>query len=149
MTAWPSDGVLEDFSKDLVNSLDRRYLMTVSHPHLAEDMSREVRSLVCSYVQSGLVPADFFRWGIHMSEDGTKANLNMARKFSKYPMKEHEFREYVGRDPVNDDLKRVNCDKVGQPGHFLCGWCFLHEIPRFECGCIQDSEDDSFDCVER
>lgn len=51
-------------------------------------------------------------------------------------MKEHEFFTATGRLPEDDDLERVNCNKVGQAGHFCCGWCFPHNLPVFECGCI-------------
>lgn len=47
-----------------------------------------------------------------------------------------EFEQKVGRPPENDDLDRVNCDKHGLPGHYFCGWCEMHDKPRFECGCM-------------
>ena len=46
------------------------------------------------------------------------------------------FREVVGRDPVDDDLHRVNCLDGGKVGHYLCGWCGEHETPRFQCACL-------------
>jgi len=45
------------------------------------------------------------------------------------------FEAFLGRKPVDDDLHRVNCLKVGQVGHFMCGWCHDHGNPRYECGC--------------
>lgn len=48
-----------------------------------------------------------------------------------------EFTEKVGRAPVDDDLERSNCPTPGSAGHYCCGWCGIHDKPRFECGCIQ------------
>ena len=47
-----------------------------------------------------------------------------------------EFELRVGLPPKQDDLDRVNCEKVGTPGHVQCGWCWTHNRPRFECGCL-------------
>ena len=44
------------------------------------------------------------------------------------------FQQYTGRKPVNDDLERSNCDKVGEFGHFHCGWNHILNRPRFEVG---------------
>ena len=49
------------------------------------------------------------------------------------PMIAEQFRALTGRWPMHDDLERVNCDKVGQVGHFCCGWCERRGIPSFEC----------------
>jgi len=46
-----------------------------------------------------------------------------------------EFEAAMGRPPEFDDLERVNCDKVGEPGHRYCGWCNTHNKPNFACGC--------------
>jgi hypothetical protein len=35
--------------------------------------------------------------------------------------------------PAQDDLERVNCDKVGAFGHSQCGWCETHNRPRSYC----------------
>lgn len=47
-----------------------------------------------------------------------------------------EFERRTGAPPMNDDLDRVNCTRVGAVGHYLCGWCFTHDRPRASCGCI-------------
>lgn len=44
--------------------------------------------------------------------------------------------EMTDREPERDDLERVNCDKAGEFGHFMCGICAEHTKPRFECGCM-------------
>lgn len=44
------------------------------------------------------------------------------------------FRLRTRREPKNDDLERVNCNRVGEFGHFMCGWCPDHNAPRFHCG---------------
>lgn len=44
------------------------------------------------------------------------------------------FKHYTKRDPEQDDLERVNCKQVGQPGHYCCGWCHHCKCPVFECG---------------
>lgn len=46
-----------------------------------------------------------------------------------------EYRRLFWREPVQDDLERVRCTKAGQPGHWLCGVCDEHLLPRFVCGC--------------
>jgi hypothetical protein len=46
-----------------------------------------------------------------------------------------EFTKRFGREPVMDDLNRVNCPEAGDPGHYQCGVCEEHDKPRFMCGC--------------
>lgn len=46
-------------------------------------------------------------------------------------MTSEEFRSRFGRDPENDDLDRVNCEKAGLRGHKSCGLC-QHGLPRFQ-----------------
>ena len=48
---------------------------------------------------------------------------------------EEEFLKKTGGDPVNDDLDRCNCLHAGESGHTACGWCDIHDLPRFQCGC--------------
>lgn len=50
---------------------------------------------------------------------------------------EEVFKKTCGRKPIQDELIRVNCPRVGEVGHFLCGMCQEHNKPRFECGCIE------------
>lgn len=45
-----------------------------------------------------------------------------------------QFAAATGRQPENDDLERVNCPKVGQLGHFSCGWNHQMNKPVFEVG---------------
>jgi len=45
------------------------------------------------------------------------------------------FIERVGREPENDDLERCNCHCGNVVGHLMCGWCEVHEKPRFICMC--------------
>jgi hypothetical protein len=52
------------------------------------------------------------------------------------------FKKATGRDPVDDDLERVNCTDAGQFRHMSCGWCKGHNRPVYECGCnIENTED--------
>ena len=44
------------------------------------------------------------------------------------------FKKFTGREPVDDDLERCNCKKVGKPGHMQCGWNSVLNLPRFEVG---------------
>jgi len=46
-----------------------------------------------------------------------------------------DFYQMVGKYPEYDDLDRLNCDKAGTPGHMCCGYCKIHEVPMFICGC--------------
>ena len=50
-------------------------------------------------------------------------------------MTAEEFEKRTGSKPRNDDLARVNCTHAGEPGHAACGWCHVHNLPRFQCGC--------------
>ena len=45
------------------------------------------------------------------------------------------FFEKTGQQPEKDDLERVNCKKAGELGHGFCGWCSIHDLPKFSCGC--------------
>jgi len=51
-----------------------------------------------------------------------------------------DFKKMTGREPETDDLDRLNCEEAGNPGHRQCGYCRVHDKPRFECGCL-DWED--------
>ena len=42
-----------------------------------------------------------------------------------------EFTLATGRLPENADLERVNCNEVGSVGHYMCGVCHEHSMPRF------------------
>ena len=55
-------------------------------------------------------------------------------------MDEYNFFIILGRWPAADDLDRVNCDEAGEIGHLCCGWCALHNVPIFECGCIPNKQ---------
>lgn len=56
-------------------------------------------------------------------------------KIKKKPINANEFKEKVGRDPVDDDLDRCNCPSAGMVGHFGCGWCYDCDLPKFMCRC--------------
>jgi hypothetical protein len=45
------------------------------------------------------------------------------------------FRQMTGRFAVGDDLARANCKRTGTVGHYFCGICPEHKLPRFDCGC--------------
>ena len=45
------------------------------------------------------------------------------------------FEELAGYPPEGDDLERVNCDKIEEPGHYACGWCLVHKMPFYSCSC--------------
>jgi len=42
------------------------------------------------------------------------------------------FIEGTGREPIDDDLERANCELAGTIGHFCCGWDWVHAKPRWE-----------------
>lgn len=50
------------------------------------------------------------------------------------------FLQKTGRAPVQDDLERSNCPHAGELGHAYCGWCSLHDLPKFSCGCPPTKE---------
>lgn len=31
-------------------------------------------------------------------------------------------------------VERMNCTEIGKAGHFYCGYCFRHNMPRYLCG---------------
>lgn len=51
------------------------------------------------------------------------------------------FLANVGYLPIQDDLERAFCDRVGEPGHSQCGWCFECGKPFFMCEHISKKED--------
>ena len=52
-----------------------------------------------------------------------------------HKMGEHEFLIRTVHMPRNGDLDRINCDNTGEPGHWNCGWCKEHNLPRYNCMC--------------
>jgi hypothetical protein len=50
-------------------------------------------------------------------------------------MNRDEFVAKLGREPILDDLDRVNCPYAGEIGHSQCGWCNECDHPKFECLC--------------
>ena len=46
-----------------------------------------------------------------------------------------EFEHKTGYYPKHDDLERVNCEKAGKVGHWMCGWCKKCDLPVFQCPC--------------
>jgi len=60
------------------------------------------------------------------------------RDLEENPYTAYEFRALHGRDPINDDLQRLNCPTVGTPGHWQCGLCVEHNKARFVCGCLKE-----------
>lgn len=44
--------------------------------------------------------------------------------------------EFINNQHNCDCLERISCDKVGEPGHYNCGYCEEHNCPRFQCGCM-------------
>jgi hypothetical protein len=48
-------------------------------------------------------------------------------------MTAQEFEEKTGSPPIEDELERVNCPRVGIAGHRNCGWCAICDNPAFSC----------------
>lgn len=44
------------------------------------------------------------------------------------------FKQYVGREPQDDDLERCNCNNAGKAGHGQCGWNNKQNLPVFMVG---------------
>lgn len=65
--------------------------------------------------------------------------------FLQLTMNAQEFIALVGRQPVFDDLERVNCKHAGEPGHFQCGLCPKCGKPRFVCGHVRGIDPDVHD----
>lgn len=47
-----------------------------------------------------------------------------------------QYALYFGEEPRQDDLERANCEQAGKFGHYMCGVCECHRLPRFRCGCL-------------
>ena len=47
---------------------------------------------------------------------------------------EELFKQYVGREPQDDDLDRCNCNNAGKAGHNMCGWNNKQNLPVFMVG---------------
>lgn len=62
-------------------------------------------------------------------------SLEVMEKTKKPDMTAEEYEQKTGFPPQNDDLDRVNCKTVGEVGHWQCGWCKTHDLPRFSCPC--------------
>jgi len=45
-----------------------------------------------------------------------------------------KFVEATGREPIQDDLERSNCNLAGQIGHSCCGWNIRYNKPQFDVG---------------
>jgi len=43
------------------------------------------------------------------------------------------FEQATGWAPEDDELDRCNCDRAGEVGHYVCGWCKTHDKPFFQC----------------
>tara|TARA_R110002051_G_scaffold297979_2_gene364566 strand:- start:556 stop:912 length:357 start_codon:yes stop_codon:yes gene_type:complete len=57
------------------------------------------------------------------------------------PKTELDWVMAMGHKPINDDLERCNCGKVGQHGHIDCGWCERSEKPRMMGGACKVSSE--------
>jgi len=44
------------------------------------------------------------------------------------------FKQYVGREPEDDDLERCNCKTAGEAGHTMCGWNSKENLPVYMAG---------------
>lgn len=89
-----------------------------------------------SIMAEGLVPPRFLICGTYPGTQLGDYEVRISQNFAMYPMDADYFKQVVGREPVQDDLHRVNCDQARTIGHYQCGWCLFHETPRFECGCL-------------
>jgi hypothetical protein len=49
------------------------------------------------------------------------------------PITAEHYREATGRFVVDDELDRANCERAGQLGHTMCGWCHKHDLPNSIC----------------
>lgn len=47
-----------------------------------------------------------------------------------------EVQRRIGRTPSVMDMALINCALVGEPGHWHCGWCEIHNMPRTTCLCV-------------
>lgn len=42
----------------------------------------------------------------------------------------------MSEDCAPDCGERARCVVVGTVGHWQCGWCDAHDMPRHHCGCL-------------
>lgn len=57
----------------------------------------------------------------------------MARR-GQFSITREDFIAATGREPINDDLERCNCEKAGTHMHEFCGWDHEQNRPQFEVG---------------
>lgn len=68
------------------------------------------------------------------SAEVARLRLELILIQDRYSVEEittRRFTEIVGRPPIQDDLARCNCEQVGMPGHFSCGWDTILNVPFF------------------
>jgi hypothetical protein len=93
----------------------------------------------------GVPGAEKLLFDVYQVPDGYR--MHIYRDFLSYPASAEEFQEAFGRPPEQDDLERLNCQHIGEPGHTFCGYCQKCGVPRWECGC--DTVDFRYDPTKR
>lgn len=75
------------------------------------------------------------KWRVAYSVKTPMSVVMAAVKFRdnrNYPTVTAEiFEQFTGYKPEWDDLERCNCPKAGLPGHLMCGWDALRNMPLF------------------
>lgn len=68
--------------------------------------------------------------------DGRPVNVHLD-EISRSANRSHAAAHAHADGPAHagDDLERIRCPKAGQTLHAGCGWCSLHNRPKFECLC--------------
>ena len=149
---WPKDVTFDmvfdenDLRQRLVESLKKFIGRTLISEASLENIRSTIAFTLRQMEAEGGKPFRFFVYEVEEAPDRIgQVNFYLARNFALYPATEEEFEELVGRPPVQDDLHRLNCDKVGEFGHMQCGWCLRHGRMRMECGCLVNNTKTIYD----
>lgn len=98
---------------------------------ISPDLLNEIRDRVQAVLQD--MGLDHVTFTVR-SEDGDVfiERIEESAKGRK-TMTEDEFKKITGHAPENDDMDRVNCTGVGEPGHLACGTCPQCGKPAWVC----------------
>jgi len=126
----------EPIAKHL-RAIGERYRNRPNDVRTRDEFMADVTAFLRVLADNRAVPSDYFDLFVAAPFDDPRTmQLHLSQNFARYPMSEEEFEAAFGRKPINDDLHRVNCDQAGKVGHWQCGFCPIHNRPRFMCGCL-------------
>jgi hypothetical protein len=113
---------------------------------LAEQLRKLSSALLGALMDTGFLKSLSHELNVWLKGRMQEGDLFLSGRLWCYRFSVVDFERMVGRPPVQDDLHRLNCRSVGQPGHYMCGLCEEHRLPCFECGCLLIGGDSNGSC---